>query len=91
VENEGGHKRNPNGLFGLMCREHCPRIVEYNGVIGLAYSFDHYVVAPDIVDRDDRLFNNKAGRVKQELWVSLPRTILFNASHFLHILEIMYG
>jgi hypothetical protein len=29
------------------------------------------VVAPDAVDRDGREFNNKAKRVKKELWVSL--------------------
>jgi hypothetical protein len=42
------------------------------------YSFDHYAFALDAVDRDDMQFNNKAERVKQELWVSLPRIILFN-------------
>jgi hypothetical protein len=45
--------------------------VEYAGVTGPTFTFDHYVVAPDTVDRDDREFNNKAERVKQELWVSL--------------------
>jgi hypothetical protein len=54
-----------------VCREHFPGLVEYAGVTGLAYSFDHYTVAPDAVDRDDREFNNKAERVKQELWISL--------------------
>jgi hypothetical protein len=34
-------------------------LVEYAIVMGLAYTFDHYVVAPDAVDRDDRKFNNK--------------------------------
>jgi hypothetical protein len=29
--------------------------------------------------------------VKQELWVSLSCTILFNTPHSLHFLEIMYG
>jgi hypothetical protein len=59
--------------------------------MGPAYTFDHYAVAPDAVDRDGREFNNKAERVKQEMWVSLSRTILFNKSHLLHILEIMYA
>jgi hypothetical protein len=36
-----------------------------------AYTFDHYAVAPDAVHRDNSEFNNKAERVKQELWVSL--------------------
>jgi hypothetical protein len=48
-----------------------PGLVEYAGVTGPAYTFDHYVVAPDAVDRDGREFNNNTERVKQELWVSL--------------------
>jgi hypothetical protein len=67
----GGHRRNPNGILGLLCREHFPRLVEYAGVMGPAYNFDHYAVASDTVDWDSREFNNKAERVKQELWVSL--------------------
>jgi hypothetical protein len=43
----------------------------YAGVTGPAFTFDHYAVALDAVDRDGREFNNKAERVKQELWVSL--------------------
>jgi hypothetical protein len=91
VENAGGHGRDPNGILGLLCREHFPGLIEYARVSGSAYTFNHYVVAPDEVDRDSREFNNKAERMKQELWVSLPRTILLNTSHSLHILEIMYG
>jgi hypothetical protein len=64
-------RRLPNGILGLLCREHFPGLVEYVGVTGPAYTFDHYVVAPDAVDWDSREFNNKAERVKQELWVSL--------------------
>jgi hypothetical protein len=73
-----------------LVREHFPRIVEYGGHSSLAYSFDHYAVTLDGIDRDDMEFNNNAQRVKQELWVSLPLTILYNISHSLHILEIMY-
>jgi hypothetical protein len=71
VENAGGHGRNPNGILGLLCREHFPGLVEYAGMTGLAYTFDHYDVTPDALDRDDREFNKKAERVKQELWVSI--------------------
>jgi hypothetical protein len=71
MENAGGHHRNPNDILSLRCREHFPGLVEYARVTGLAYTFDHYVVAPDAVDRDDRKFNNKVEQVKQELWVSL--------------------
>jgi hypothetical protein len=46
-----GHRRNPNGILGLLCREHFPGLVEYVGVMGPAYTFDHYTVAPDAVDR----------------------------------------
>jgi hypothetical protein len=71
VDYVGGHRRPPNGILGLLCREHFPGLVEYAGVTGPAFTFDHYAVAPDAVDRDGREFNNKAERVKQELWVSL--------------------
>jgi hypothetical protein len=91
VENVGDHGCNLIGIIGLLCREPFPRLVEYAGVTDPAYTFDHYVVAPDAVDRDGKEFNNKTERVKQELWVSLPRTILFSMSHSLHILQIMYG
>ena len=91
VENAVGHSLNPNGIIGLLCREHFPGLVEYTGVTGPTYTFDHYAIAPDAKDRNNREFNNKAERVKQELWVSIPCTILFNMSHSLHILEIMYG
>jgi hypothetical protein len=71
VENTGGHRRDPNGILGLLCREHFPGLLEYAEVTGPTYTFDHYAVAPDDVDRDGREFNNKAERVKQDLWVSL--------------------
>jgi hypothetical protein len=67
VENAGGHDRNLNGILSLLCREHFPTLVEYVGVTGPAYTFDHYTVAPDAVARDGREFNNKAERVKQGL------------------------
>jgi hypothetical protein len=53
VKNVGGHGYNPNGILGLLWREHFSGLVEY---------------APDAVDQDDKEFNNKAERVKQELW-----------------------
>jgi hypothetical protein len=41
--------------------------VEYARVTGPTYTFDHYAVVPDAVDRDGWEFNKKAERVKQEL------------------------
>jgi hypothetical protein len=73
VKNAEGHGCNHNGILVLLCKEHLPGLVEYAGVTGPAYTFDHYIVAPDAIDRDNRKFNNKVERVKQELWVSLPR------------------
>jgi hypothetical protein len=71
VESAGAaHRRSVNGIIGFLCKEHFPGLVEYAGVKGLAYTFDQYAVAPDTEDRDSRVFNNKAERVKQELWVS---------------------
>jgi hypothetical protein len=42
VENAGGHKRNPNVILALLYREHFPGIIDFGGVMGPAYSFDHY-------------------------------------------------
>ena len=78
VASGGGHTCQVNGILGLLCKEHFPGLVEYAGVTGPAYSFDHYAAAPDATDQARRVFNNKAERVKQELWVSLPRTTLLN-------------
>jgi hypothetical protein len=55
LENAGGHGRKPNDILDLLCKEHFSRLVEYVGVMGPTYFFDHYTVAPDVVDRDDRL------------------------------------
>jgi hypothetical protein len=90
VASGGVHTCQVNGILSLLCREHFPSLVEYAGVTGLAYSFDYYAAAPDAEDRAGRVFN-KAERVKQELWVSLPRSTLLNTSHLLDILEIMNG
>jgi hypothetical protein len=67
VENTGGHCRNPNGILGLLCRDPFLGLVEYAGVTSPAYTFDHYAIAPNAVDQDNREFN-KAEQVKQELW-----------------------
>jgi hypothetical protein len=91
VATGAAHTRQVSGILGLLCREHFPGLVEYAGVMGPAYSFDHYATAPDAADRDGRVFGNKAERVRRELWVSLPRTILLNALHSLDNLEIMNG
>jgi hypothetical protein len=54
----------PNGILHLLYREHFFRLVEYARVMGLAYSFDHYVVTPDAVDGDIKQFNIKTEQVK---------------------------
>jgi hypothetical protein len=40
----GNYRRPPNGILGLLCREHFPGLVEYAGVTGPAFTFDHYAV-----------------------------------------------
>jgi hypothetical protein len=63
--------------------------VNFAGGVEPAYTFEHYVSAPDTQDQDGTKFDNKVKRVMKELWVSLPHTILLNTSHSYHILEIM--
>jgi hypothetical protein len=80
VESAGAaHRRSVNGILGLLCKEHFPGLVEYAGVVGPAYTFDQYATAPNTEDWDGRVFNNKAERVKQELWVS-AKYIVFIAN-----------
>lgn len=64
----GDHKCHPNGILGLLCREHFPGLVNFAGGVELAYTFEHYVSAPDTRDRVGRKFDNKAERVTKELW-----------------------
>jgi hypothetical protein len=66
-------------------------MVEFALVTEPAYTFAHYDAAVDARDRDGREFANKAERVTNELWVSLPHTTLLNTWHSLDILEIMNG
>ena len=89
VSTKIGCKHLINGILGLLCRKHFPGLVEYAGVTGPAYSFDHYATALDAEDLLSRRFNNKAQRVKQELWVCFPRTTLLDTSYSLDFLEIM--
>ena len=83
VAGGGAHTRQVNGILGLLCKEHFPGLVEYAGVTGPAYSFDHYAAAPDTTYLVGRAFPNKVARVKAELWVSVPVTTLLNTSHSL--------
>ena len=73
----GGNAWLVNGILDLLCMQHFPGIITYASKTELAYSFDHYAVAP-IAE-----YPNKAARVKVEFWVSLPRTTLLNTSHSL--------
>jgi hypothetical protein len=65
-----GRGRSINGI--LLCRKHYPGLVQFAGKMELAYSFDHFAAARDLV------YRNKAERVRQELWVSLPHTISYS-------------
>ena len=49
-------------------------MVSFGGSIEPAYTWEHYVACPDQLDRDGRVFNNKAERLVGEFWVSLLRT-----------------
>jgi hypothetical protein len=68
-----------------LVREHFPGLVEFARKTELAYTFDHYSIAPDAEDLHGREFINKAERVTEELWVSLCHTTLLNTSHSLNI------
>jgi len=67
--------------LGLLVKEKFPCLVQFGGTIVSANTWAHYATIPDAPDRDDKVFADKAQRVKAKLWVSLSRTILLNTSH----------
>jgi hypothetical protein len=52
LKNARGHGCNPNGIIDLLCREHFSELVEYAGVPGMAYSFDHYTLICFPIERE---------------------------------------
>ena len=52
--------------------------------------WEHYAHAPDQLDRENRCFDNKAERVKAELWVSISRNTLLNTAHSFDIFSKNY-
>nr|TKW09369.1 hypothetical protein SEVIR_6G090100v2 [Setaria viridis] len=66
--NGGDHNHKANGILGLLCRVHFPGLVAYAGQQQPAYTWDHYIAAPDVPDRQQRRFPNIAERVKAKLW-----------------------
>lgn len=87
----GDHNRLPNGILGLLCREHFPGLIQFAGRLEPAYTWEHYIAFPDSPDREGRQFDNKAARVVAELWVSLPRTTFLNTSHSLDTSRLYAG
>jgi hypothetical protein len=86
----GAHRRKVNGILGLLCRDHFPGLVHYQGRYEPVWTWDHYIAATnDQLDRKGRAFENKAERVKAELWVSYPQEKLVNTSHSLNIFVMM--
>ncbi|CAO2189344.1 unnamed protein product, partial [Urochloa humidicola] len=64
----GSHKRKPNGILGLLCKQHYPGSMVIAGQTEAATSWEHYIAAADEPDREGRFFGNKAGRVVNEFW-----------------------
>jgi hypothetical protein len=77
----GSHNRLPNGILGVLCRQHYPGFV----TVGegedarevLVTTFDNYTLMIDLPDPTQRTFQNKARRVVGEFWVSLPCNKLY--------------
>ena len=57
----GAHKHKVNGILGLLCRDHFPGLVHYQGRYEPAWTWDHYIAANNNqLDRSGRAFENKA-------------------------------
>ena len=54
------HKRIPNGILGLVCKDHYPGCVEIDGRLQPASAWEHYIQAIDRPDREGRCFASKA-------------------------------
>ena len=85
----GQYKRKPSGILGLLVRLHYPGVIQVGQGEVVATTWEHYIHAPDALDMDSRIFNNKAQRVVEELWVSLRRTRFLNTLYSLIIIIIM--
>ena len=77
----GDHVRHVNDILGLLIKEKFPCLVQFGGTIVSANTWAHYATIPDAPDRDDKVFADKAQRVKAKLWVSLSRITLLNTLH----------
>jgi len=73
-----------------LCRDHFPGLVHIGGRYEPAWTWEHYAHAPDQLDRDGRCFDNKAERVKAELWVSISRNTLLNTANSFDIFSKNY-
>lgn len=70
----GGDSRKPNGIVGLLCRQHYPGIVTYHGRTEPAYTWGHYYQG------EDREFTHTAERVLRTFWVTLAN---HKVSHYI--------
>ena len=66
-----------------------PGYMEIAGVLQPASSWEHHIAAMDTPDTESMVYENKAQRVLNELWVSLHGTTFMNKSYSLDIFEIM--
>ena len=86
----GAHRRLPNGILGLLCREHFPGMVRYNDQDVPATLYEHYLAAEDREDERGHRYENVAERIMNEFYVSISRTTLLTTLHSLGFLDPVY-
>ena len=59
----GAHKRLPNGIVGLLCREHFPGMVHYNEKYEPATTYEHYLAADDAPDATGHTYDSVPERI----------------------------
>lgn len=67
----GDHDRKVSGILGLLVKTQFPGILQYAGKKVPAYTWNHYIGVPNVMDREGKRFNTKADPVLAELCVSL--------------------
>jgi hypothetical protein len=71
----GGDSRKPNGIVGLLCRQHYPDIVTYHKWTEPSYTWGHYY------QDEDRDGTHIAERMLRMFWVTLARPKFFSLHH----------
>jgi hypothetical protein len=79
----GNHKRDVNEILGRLCKDHFPGMIWVDDKEKSVDTWRQYASFTNFQEWEGRRFDNKATRVRGELWVSFCYTTLLNTSFFI--------